>query len=180
MQIQSPQLHCPLPNCQSPPQGIRGKVILRSLIARLSTPVCLERSSAASLPGDAMEELQKSIIKLQDDLDVKVFRPLQKRAFDASSECCNGEKSRENFQACLEHAGRATAQAEHAVMLSLNEFQQRVQRCVVQCQDKAQSIVEAKGLDVAQGQMEKCVNECGTFYKKELAGIGSKLMKYKP
>ena len=127
-----------------------------------------------------MEELQRSIIKLQDDLDVKVFRPLQKRAFDASSECCNGEKSRENFQACLEHAGRATAQAEHAVMHELNAFQQRVQRCVVQCQDKAQSTVEAKGLYVAQVQMEKCVNECGTFYKKELAGIGSKLMKYKP
>ncbi len=56
----------------------------------------------------------------------------------------------------------------------------RISDMVVQCQDKAQSTVEAKGLDVAQGQMEKCVNECGTFYKKELAGIGSKLMKYKP
>jgi len=106
-----------------------GKVFLRSLIL---LPFASRDRAAASLSGDAMEELQKSIIKLQDDLDVKVFRPLQKRAFDASSECCNGEKSRENFQACLEHAGRATAQAEHAVMLSLNEFQQRVQRCVVQ------------------------------------------------
>ena len=39
-------------------------------------------------------------------------------------------------------------------MQTLGQFQQRVQRCVVQCQDKAQSIVEAKGVEKAQAQME--------------------------
>ncbi|MDA9766611.1 FAM136 family protein [bacterium] len=123
-----------------------------------------------------MEDLQKNIVKIQDDLDLRVFRPLQKRAFDASSKCCDGDKSRESFQACLERAGQATSQAEHAVMQTLGQFQQRVQRCVVQCQDKAQSIVEAKGVEKAQAQMETCANDCGAFYVKELHSIGQKLI----
>ena len=136
------------------------------------------RDAASSV---AMEDLQKNIVKIQDDLDLKVFRPLQKRAFDASSKCCDGDKSRESCQACLERAGQATSQAEHAVMQTLGQFQQRVQRCVVQCQDKAQSIVEAKGVEKAQAQMESCANDCGKFYVKELNSIGAKLMKeHKP
>jgi len=129
----------------------------------------------------SMEALQTAVLKLQDELDLKVFRPLQKRAFDASSKCCDSNKSRGDFQRCLERAGQPTVETEAQVMHELNAFQGRVQRCVVQCQDKAQALVDSKGVDAAQANMEKCVNECGTFYKKEIDGIGAKLMKqYKP
>jgi len=128
-----------------------------------------------------MESLQDAVMKLQDELDLKIFRPLQKRAFDASSKCSESNKPRLEFQRCLERAGQETAKTEHAVMHELNAFQGRVQRCVVQCQDKAQGLVDSKGVEAAQNNMEKCVNECGAFYKKELDGIGRKLMKeFKP
>ena len=114
-----------------------------------------------------MESLQDAVMKLQDELDLKIFRPLH--------------KPRQEFQRCLERAGQETAKTEHAVMHELNAFQGRVQRCVVQCQDKAQGLVDSKGVEAAQNNMEKCVNECGAFYKKELDGIARKLMKeYKP
>jgi hypothetical protein len=52
---------------------------------------------------------------------------------------------------------------------------------VVQCQDKAQSIVEAKGVEKAQAQMESCANDCAKFYVSELNSLAQKLMKeHKP
>ena len=133
-------------------------------------------------PHLKMEALNKQITALQDELDLKVFRPLQKRAFDASSKCCDGSKSSEQFQACLQRAGQETQHAEHAVMQELQAFQGRVQRCMMQCQDRAQTLVESKGVEKAQEVMEKCAeNDCAKFYAKELAATGAKLVKqFKP
>lgn len=136
----------------------------------------------ASLRADDMEELQRQVERLQDELDHKVFRPLQKRTFEESAKCCTGDKPTREFHACLERAGQATAQAERGVTVELAEFSARVQRCVQSCADKAQSLVEAKGAEAATASMEKCMNtECGSHYIKELSSIGSKLVKqYKP
>jgi len=63
-------------------------------------------------------------------------------------------------------------------MQELSAFQGRVQRCVMQCQDRAQALVESKGVEKAQEALEKCAdNDCAKFYSKELAVTGTKLIK---
>ena len=78
----------------------------------------------------------------------------------------------EEMHRCLQQCGEPIARHEAAVMGELQQFQQRIQRCVVQCQDKqaGQTAPDTK-------KYEKCVSECAVFYQKELAQLKPKLLK---
>jgi hypothetical protein len=57
-------------------------------------------------------------------------------------------------------------------MGELQQFQQRIQRCVVQCQDR-----QAGATAPDTKKYEKCVSECAVFYQKELKELRPKLLK---
>lgn len=96
--------------------------------------------------------------------------PPQKTAFLCQAKCTDMRGPQEEFHRCLEQCGQPIARHEQAVMSELQAFQQRVQRCVVQCQDR-----QAGSKDEAK--YEKCISECAVFYQKELAQLRPKLLK---
>jgi|TARA_B110000977_G_scaffold128369_1_gene163881 hypothetical protein len=78
----------------------------------------------------------------------------------------------EEMHSCLQKCGEPIAQHEAAVMGEMQQFQQRIQRCVVQCQDR-----QAGKESPDTGKYEKCVSECAVFYQKELATMKPRLLK---
>ena len=96
----------------------------------------------------------------------------QKAAFLCQAKCADMRGPQEEMHRCLQQCGEPIARHEAAVMGELQQFQQRIQRCVVQCQDKqaGQTTPDTK-------KYEKCVSECAVFYQKELAQLKPKLLK---
>ena len=60
----------------------------------------------------------------------------QKAAFLCQAKCTDMRGPQEEMHRCLQQCGEPIARHEAAVMGELQQFQQRIQRCVVQCQDK--------------------------------------------
>jgi len=119
-----------------------------------------------------METLQKEVEDLSERLDHKVFRLEQKRTFQCSAKCCDSAgSSRRDFEVCLEQCARELQRKEMQVNEELAEFQGKVQRCVVACNDRARGLVESVGVDKAQHEMMKCVDLCVRDYSRELKNV---------
>ena len=96
----------------------------------------------------------------------------QKAAFLCQAKCTDMRGPQEEMHRCLQQCGEPIARHEAAVMGELQQFQQRIQRCVVQCQDK-----QAGQDELDTKKYEKCVSECAVFYQKELKELRPKLLK---
>jgi hypothetical protein len=96
----------------------------------------------------------------------------QKAAFLCQAKCTDMSGPQEEMHRCLQQCGEPIARHEAAVMGELQQFQQRIQRCVVQCQDR-----QAGATAPDTKKYEKCVSECAVFYQKELKELRPKLLK---
>mmetsp|Transcript_5909 Transcript_5909/g.6795 ORF Transcript_5909/g.6795 Transcript_5909/m.6795 type:complete len:140 (+) Transcript_5909:246-665(+) len=95
------------------------------------------------------------------------LRPLHKKAFLCSADCCDKVDSHEAFQTCINSCQQKPAGAEKLLQRELEHFQQRIQRCALDCRDKAQDKLPADQskhtpdlMAKLQTEVEGCVNKC--------------------
>ncbi|XP_002735058.1 protein FAM136A-like [Saccoglossus kowalevskii] len=83
--------------------------------------------------------------------------------YKCSARCCDNKGySMEEAQRCIEQCSQPVQQAQVYVQNELRDFQDRLQRGAMQCQDELKDMV-AKGITdeiIMRNNMEKCLNKC--------------------
>eukprot|EP00271_Cylindrocystis_brebissonii_P012539 TRINITY_DN31226_c0_g1_i1.p1 TRINITY_DN31226_c0_g1~~TRINITY_DN31226_c0_g1_i1.p1 ORF type:complete len:144 (+),score=26.26 TRINITY_DN31226_c0_g1_i1:79-510(+) len=120
---------------------------------------------------DISERIQTAVEAVVDDIDYNVSRPQQRAAYKCCYECfdeTHGRPSRPGLQACLQQCQARGERTEAIVTGELRRFQERLQRCALQCQDRAQAMQGPDSLHdptlptnaAIVRQMEACVRSC--------------------
>ena len=112
----------------------------------------------------------KAMEKMVAALDRGHLRPLQKESYLAMARCCDSAPGPAELQVCCQNAERAVRGAEQAVQVAMADFQERLQRCVGRCQDKAQEGLPPapSERDVARAQegLAACAADCAVEYER--------------
>lgn len=64
--------------------------------------------------------------------------PMQKQAYLCAAKCCDKAANTQQLHACIQDCERSVHAAQNAANQHVGQFQQRLQRCTVRCQDEAQ------------------------------------------
>jgi len=113
----------------------------------------------------AQARVQDAVNKLVNDLDRSQLRRLQGEMHTCAAACCQRqEASLEQVHHCIEDCSKGVASAQTFIQGELNNFQERLQRCVLQCQDKVRdkilpSTTEAEVAKFRENY-EQCVVHC--------------------
>lgn len=118
---------------------------------------------------DPNERLQRATEEMISSVAKTHLRPMHKKAFLCSAKCCDRlqDASHEEFQNCVSTCQQAPSQAEKMLSTELQNFQQRIQRCAMDCRDRAQDELPTDTskhtpelMSKLQGQVGACVNKC--------------------
>jgi hypothetical protein len=160
-----------MPSQEDRADGLRKVRARRRAAPRLSPPPppppppppALAAHTAASSALKAMEKMVAA-------LDKGHLRSLQKESYLAMARCCDSAPGPAELQHCCHNAERAVRGAEQAVQVAMADFQERLQRCVGRCQDKAQEgLPPAPGeRDMARAQegLAACAADCAVEYER--------------
>mmetsp|Transcript_19199 Transcript_19199/g.23352 ORF Transcript_19199/g.23352 Transcript_19199/m.23352 type:complete len:140 (-) Transcript_19199:464-883(-) len=116
---------------------------------------------------DPNARLQQATEDMIGRLAKNYLRPLHKKAFLCSANCCDKVNSHNEFQSCINSCQQGPTQAERLLSQELENFQKRIQRCAMDCSDKARDEMPTDPklhtpelMAKLQGQVDSCVNKC--------------------
>lgn len=114
-------------------------------------------------------------------LDKSHLRKLQKDSYLCMASCCDSSDSARSLQDCCHQCERRVQIAEKIVQVSMNDFQERLQRCVKRCQDAAQESLPVTPSDSdivkAQDSLANCAANCAQEYEKQIPKLQSSIIE---
>ncbi|XP_037786135.1 protein FAM136A-like isoform X1 [Penaeus monodon] len=125
----------------------------------------------------AQHRIQEAMTTLIDDLDKEYLRGIQRSMHLCAAECCDRKDSSvDQVHRCIESCSTPLTQAQGFVQNELSQFQERLQRCVMVCQDRVRNQVTAdtsESQDSSQrGSSFSMANSAGSFMRQAALGIG--------
>lgn len=133
-----------------------------------------------------MNKVEKQRVRVEDaiknlavEIDKLRLRKMQADMHKCAAKCCeNTEDSMERVHGCVESCSLDLTRAQHLVQSELEGFQNRLQRCVLQCNDEAKDKMGAKPTDsqvrMYTKEFEACAVKC---VDKHVALVPSMLKK---
>jgi hypothetical protein len=113
-------------------------------------------------------------------LDKNHLRHLQKESYMCMARCCDTSATAADLQHCCQECERKVQIAEKTVQNSMNDFQERLQRCVQRCQDAAQESLPVspsdKDITKAQEALANCAANCAEEYEKQIPKLQATLV----
>lgn len=113
-------------------------------------------------------------------LDKNHLRHLQKESYMCMARCCDTSATAADLQHCCQECERKVQIAEKTVQVSMNDFQERLQRCVQRCQDAAQESLPVspsdKDVTKAQEALANCAANCAEEYEKQIPKLQATLV----
>ncbi|KAK7073389.1 hypothetical protein SK128_020357 [Halocaridina rubra] len=113
----------------------------------------------------AQHRIQEAMTGLVDDLDKTYLRGMQRSMHLCAADCCDKkESSVDQVHRCIESCSTPLTQAQSFVQNELSQFQERLQRCVMVCQDRVRDQVSADTSEsqvaVYKAEFEGCAMQC--------------------
>lgn len=128
-----------------------------------------------------LSEIDKEANDMQRDLEKEHLRKYQKKVFICGANCCDSSAaSAEEVQRCIETCQRPLAEMQNNVKQELERFQNRIQRCMMACQDVAQDSISAVGEVAAKEKFNSCLYKCAEEHLKLIPGIKKRLIDVVP
>jgi hypothetical protein len=97
-------------------------------------------------------------------IDVERIRPFSRAMYLKMAECYNSKSASSNdIQRCLGDASAPAQVAQNVVQNELNQFQKRLERCMMDCRDEVNDrypTIDAKNQAAAQGMYDKGAIKC--------------------
>lgn len=130
------------------------------------------------------EKLDKEMTSLVDRIGNNLIKPTRKKCFECSMKCCDSKSSMTEFQSCLTRCNQPSEQVEQLFSHELSAFQNKLQRCVMDCQDniKDKYLLTQNGTssdnnnsDIIQKEFDSCSANCVTQSISKLPLIEKKL-----
>ncbi|XP_055609538.1 protein FAM136A [Uranotaenia lowii] len=128
-----------------------------------------------------MVEQQKQRIELElsqrvDDLDRTILRKMQAEMHECAAKCCRDiGSSMDSVQRCVEHCSVPVQRAQQHVEQELGNFNNRLQRCVMDCNDTVKDKMGPKPSedDISKytGIFERCAIKCVDKHVELLPGL---------
>ena len=106
------------------------------------------------------------------------MRPIQKDGYLKMAACYNAsnDTSSEQIQQCVSRASQPMQHVGQIVQNEMNQFQNRLERCSVACQDEAQDIFRKNDNQAAaEKAMMKCMSQCVDKHIKLIPDIQANL-----
>ncbi|GFO13459.1 protein fam136a [Plakobranchus ocellatus] len=130
----------------------------------------------------AQARVQEAISKMVNSLDKGCLRKMQVDMYQCSAKCCeNASASLEDVQNCIDACSKDVNKAQAYLQNEIENFQNRLQRCAMSCQDKLRDEMPAKpsDKDVEKGRLglEKCVIECADSHVEYIPGLTKKMLE---
>ncbi|KAH8073141.1 DUF842-containing protein [Aureococcus anophagefferens] len=123
--------------------------------------------------GVKQQALQRSVDDLVTGIDKSHLMPMRKSAFLAMAKCCDLGTAAA-YQQCVQRAGAPEQRASAVMQQELGEFQQRLQRAAMACQDEVKDY-GYKDQAKMQGAFESCVNGALDKHMKLLPTIKKRI-----
>ncbi|KAK4305497.1 hypothetical protein Pmani_022603 [Petrolisthes manimaculis] len=130
----------------------------------------------------AQTRIQEAMTTLVDDLDKTYLRGMQRSMHMCAADCCDRkESSVDQVHRCIENCSTPLTQAQTFVQHELSQFQERLQRCVMVCQDKVRNHVTADSTEaqvsVYKAEFEGCAMQCVDDHIKLMPSIKKSIAK---
>ena len=106
------------------------------------------------------EKLRLAVDALIGGVDKGHLRILRKESFLCAAKCCDSADSHENLQTCVDTCQRKVSEAETLLGAELQQFQGRLQRCVLACRDEAEAQAPPTLDEVSQAKVQAKVDAC--------------------
>lgn len=121
-----------------------------------------------------MQQLQSAVDTMCTSLDAQQLMPLRKKAFLECAKCTE-LGSREAYGACVQRAQIPEQYAQQTLQRELNEFQDRIRRAALACQDE----VKDRGFtdqDRMRTAYDKCLDASLQKHVKMLPDLKKRLV----
>ncbi|XP_065367946.1 protein FAM136A-like [Calliphora vicina] len=111
------------------------------------------------------QRIEQAVTEMIDDMDKTHLRKMQTDMHLCAAKCCQDTSaSVDSVQRCVDRCSQPLTRAQNYVQHELGEFQGRLQRCVMQCNDdiKVKMPANPKEDDIAKftDQFERCAIKC--------------------
>ncbi|XP_052100598.1 protein FAM136A-like [Mytilus californianus] len=128
----------------------------------------------------AQARVQNAATSMYEELDRTVLRKMQGDMFKCGAKCCeNTSGSVEEVQRCIERCAEPLTKCQTYIQNEMQQFQDRLQRGALDCQDKAKDQMGPSSTDAdiskAKAGMEKCVVDCADNHIKMLPNMLKKM-----
>jgi len=117
------------------------------------------------MASEAQTRVQQSFHQLMNDLDKSCMRNIQGEMHKCAAKCCDRtDLSMEGNHECISRCSQPLQSAQAYVEREVNAFQDRIERCVLSCQDSIKDKIGANTTDDQMkgftAQFESCVVKC--------------------
>ncbi|XP_074664225.1 protein FAM136A [Strix aluco] len=125
----------------------------------------------------AQSRVQAAVEGAVQGLERERIRAMQGAMFRCSARCCeDSAASMQQVQRCIERCHAPLAQAQAIVTAELEQFQDRLSRCTLHCNDKAKDALEAGGTEArVRGQLDACLATCGDDHLRLVPAMAKKM-----
>jgi len=131
---------------------------------------------------EAQTRIQNALSKFVDEIDKSHLRGMQRSMHLCSADCCtDSTSSMESVHQCVENCTRRLSQSQNYVQNELGQFQERLQRGILLCQDRIKEKVgpnpnEAE-LKHYKNEFESCAVQCVDYHINQLPSLMQKITK---
>lgn len=105
-------------------------------------------------------KLQQNVERLISNVDKNHLRRIRKESFLCGAKCCDDSADHEQLNGCVNACQQNIQTAEEAISQELNNFQNRLQRCAMNCRDSVQDQITGNMDDATARRLQQAVNEC--------------------
>ncbi|NXD71413.1 F136A protein, partial [Eolophus roseicapillus] len=125
----------------------------------------------------AQGRVQAAVESAVQELERERIRGLQGTMFRCSARCCeDSTASMQQVQRCIERCHAPLAQAQAIVTAELENFQDRLSRCTLHCNDKAKDALDAGTAETrVRGQLDACLAACGDDHLRLVPAMAKKM-----
>nr|CAB3244287.1 protein FAM136A [Phallusia mammillata] len=115
----------------------------------------------------SLNKIDEAAGDMQRDLEKHHIRKLQRHMFLQSAGCCeNTSATAEQVQECIRNSQTPLTKVQGIIKQELEEFQQRLQRCMMTCQDRAKDQMATSGQAEVEKKFADCMCVCADDHLK--------------
>ncbi|XP_032608254.2 protein FAM136A [Taeniopygia guttata] len=125
----------------------------------------------------AQGRVQAAVESAVQGLEREQIRAMQGAMFRCSARCCeDAAASMQEVQRCIERCHAPLTRAQAIVTAELEQFQDRLSRCSLQCSDQAKDALEAGGSEPrVRDQLDACLATCGEQHLRLVPSMAKKM-----
>ncbi|XP_050529589.1 protein FAM136A-like [Daktulosphaira vitifoliae] len=132
-----------------------------------------------------MEEDQRrmdsAMYNVLNDIDKKCLRKLQIQMHQCSIDCCkDNSKNIESLGKCVDSCSKEVAQSRNYIQNEFSKWQQRIQRCIQDCQDSVTDKIQGNPSEAQISkytkEAEACASRCISKHIDLLPQLSEKIV----